>query len=79
MEARAEAWGSGVVARFEDRSRDGLGDVSRDGHALLTRSGQGREVTRAFGDTLARRLRRLINVDYVLTSVKGEAGPGFNG
>ncbi len=31
------------------------------------------------GDTLARRLRRLINVDYVLTSVKGEAGPGFHG
>ncbi len=28
---------------------------------------------------LARRLRRLINVDYVLTSVKGEAGPGFHG
>ncbi len=31
------------------------------------------------GDTLARRLRRLINVDYVLTSVKGEAGTGFRG
>ncbi len=31
------------------------------------------------GDTLARRLRRLINVDYVLTSVKGEAGSGFHG
>ncbi len=31
------------------------------------------------GDCLARRMRRLINVDYVLTSVKGEAGPGFHG
>ena len=31
------------------------------------------------GEYLARRLRRLINVDYVLTSVKGEAGNGFNG
>ena len=33
----------------------------------------------ALGDYLARRLRRLINVDYVLTSVKGEAGPSFHG
>jgi hypothetical protein len=33
------------------------------------------------GEYLARRMRRLVNVDYVLTSVKGEAetGTGFRG